>query len=145
MERVPADQQIVAVVPARGGSKSIPRKNIVMLAGKPLIAWTIECAQACRLIDRVVVSTENEEIASIARQCGAEVPFLRPSVLAQDDTPMLPVLQHVISEVETRGSRVGIVVLLQPTSPLRSAADIEACILPVKEGAVSATMTVCEV
>jgi CMP-N,N'-diacetyllegionaminic acid synthase len=137
--------QTVAIIPARGGSRSIPSKNIVELAGKPLIAWTIECARSCRLLDRVIVSTDSEEIAQIARQYGAEVPFLRPFALAQDDTPMLPVLQHVITAMETDGKVIDIVVLLQPTSPLRSVADIEACILPVKAGLASASMTVCEV
>src|SRR5690242_15380045 len=89
----------LAIIPARGGSKGLPGKNILPLQGKPLIAHTIEGARAAHCIHRVVVSTESTEIAQIARQYGAEVPFLRPAELAQDETPTLPVLQHALREL----------------------------------------------
>ena len=110
---------------ARGGSKSFPRKNLAPLAGRPLIAWTIEAALRCRAVDRVVVSTDDDEIAAVARAQGAEVPFLRPPELAQDDTPTMPVIVHALRWLETeQGYLPDAVVLLQPTSPLRTADDI---------------------
>ena len=84
----------LAVIPARGGSKGIPKKNIAPVAGKPLIAWTIEAALQSKKIQRVVVSTDDNEIAEVSRKFGAEVPFMRPNELAQDQTPSLPVIQH---------------------------------------------------
>src|SRR5919107_3363259 len=84
----------LAIIPARGGSKSVPRKNLKLLGGKPLIAWTIEAARAASELDRCIVSTDDEEIAEVARAHGADVPFLRPAELAQDSTPDLPVFQH---------------------------------------------------
>lgn len=111
----------IALIAARGGSKGLPKKNIRDLAGYPLIAWTIHAALECACIDRVIVSTDDEEIASIARQHGAEVPFLRPSELAQDDSSSIDVLLHALSCVEESE----VVTLLQPTSPLRSSQDIE--------------------
>jgi len=104
---------ILGVIPARGGSKGIPRKNIKNLLGKPLIKWSIEAAQNSKLIDRFVVSTDDEEIAQISKDCGAEV-LLRPSEYSTDDATTVSVLQHVISEIEA-----DIIVLLQPTSPVR--------------------------
>ncbi len=104
---------ILGVIPARGGSKGIPRKNIKKLLGKPLIKWSIEAAQNSNLIDRFVVSTDDEEIAKISKECGAEV-LLRPPEYATDDASTVSVLKHVISEINT-----DIVVLLQPTSPVR--------------------------
>ena len=88
------DKKILAVIPARGGSKGIPRKNIKNLGGKPLIAWTIECAQKSKYLDRIVVSTEDEEIAQVAKKWGADVPFMRPMELAQDDTPGVTPIVH---------------------------------------------------
>lgn len=121
--------RILAIIPARGGSKGVPRKNIRLLAGKPLIGWTIAAALAARGLDRVVVSTEDEEIARVAKEQGAEAPFPRPAELAADDTPTLPVLRHMVEELERReGYRPDAVMTLQPTSPLRQAADIDAAI-----------------
>jgi CMP-N,N'-diacetyllegionaminic acid synthase len=116
----------LAVVPARGGSKGIFRKNLCGLAGKPLIVWTILAArEACRL-ERIVVSTDDSEIADVSRAAGAEVPFLRPEALAQDETPMREVLAHCVAELaKTEGYRPDIVVTLQPTSPLRTSAQID--------------------
>lgn len=122
---------VLAVIPARGGSKGVPRKNLRAMAGKPLIAWTVEAARAVGdLIANVVVSTDDPEIAEAARSCGAYVPFLRPSHLAEDRTPMLPVLQHAVSLVEDEyNTRFDWVLLLQPTAPLREPADIRSALL----------------
>jgi CMP-N,N'-diacetyllegionaminic acid synthase len=119
------DHRFLAVVPARGGSKGVPRKNVRMLAGKPLIAWTIEQAFHSRYIDRVIVSSEDEEICQVAKQSGAEVPFVRPAELASDTASGVDVLCHA---VENAGADYDYVVLLQPTSPLRESTDIEAAI-----------------
>ena len=122
--------KILAVIPARGGSKGVPRKNIRPICGKPLIAYTIEAAlQVQHLFYRLIVSTEDEEIAAIARHNGAEVPFLRPIELSGDDVPTLPVLQHAVRFVEKQDDIIlDWVLLLQPTDPLRQAADIEAAL-----------------
>ena len=111
---------ILAVVPARGGSKSVPRKNVRLLGGHPLVAYSIAAGLQARQVERVLVSTDDEEIAEIGRRCGAEVPFLRPESLAQDDIPDLPVFQHALQWLEKEeGYRPEIVVHLRPTSPLR--------------------------
>lgn len=119
--------RFLGVIPARGGSKGVPGKNIRSLAGKPLIAWTIEAARDSGVIDRLVVSTDDPAIADVARQYSAEV-RMRPTVLAADDTPTRPVLEHVVRELEGEGDRFDAVVTLQPTSPLRLPRHIaEAC------------------
>ena len=118
---------ILGVTPARGGSKGIPRKNIRPLCGKPLIAWTIEAARASRLLDRYVVSTEDDEIATVARQCGAEV-LQRPPELATDETDTVPVLQHVLRQIPA-----DTLVLLQATSPIRDPQLIDRCIQQFRE------------
>jgi len=122
--------RILVIITARGGSKGVPRKNIRPLGGRPLIAWTIETALAIKdHVARVVVSTDDAEIAAISRTYGAEVPFLRPAELAQDTTKSLPVLQHAVQAIEQQdGSPVDWVLLLQPTTPFRSAEDIIACL-----------------
>lgn len=129
-----------ALIPARGGSKGIPRKNIRLMAGKPLIAWTIEAALRSALLDAVVVSTEDEEIADIARQAGALVPFLRPAALAQDATPGIDPVLHALRELP----QFDAVLLLQPTSPLRDTADIDGCLRLARERAASSVVSVCE-
>ncbi len=118
--------RVLAVITARGGSKSVPRKNLRPLGGKPLIVHTIEAALgAGGVLYRVVVSTEDAEIARISREAGAEVPFMRPPELATDDAPSLPVVQHATRFVETRdGVHLDWVMTLQPTTPFRDAADI---------------------
>src|SRR5262249_41989321 len=119
----------VAIVPARGGSKSIPRKNIRPLGGAPLIAYSIEAGLRARLVDRVIVSTDDEDIAAVARAWGADVPFLRPAALAGDNTPDLPVFQHAIGWLEANAGGVPeIVVQLRPTSPLRPPDCVDAAI-----------------
>lgn len=126
--------EILALIPARGGSKSIPRKNIRPFAGHPLIAYSIAAALASELVTRVVVSTDDEEIAAIAREYGAEVPFLRPFELAQDDTPDLPVFQHALYWLaEEEGYHPDIVVHLRPTSPLRQTGHIDQAVLQLLE------------
>ena len=128
--------KIVAIICARGGSKGVPRKNIRLLFDKPLIVHTIEVAMKCKLIDRVIVSTEDPEIAKIARANGAEVPFMRPEELALDNAPKLPVLKHAIHFLESTLKYVpDIIVDLDPTSPLRTEKDVENCIRIVEEGA----------
>lgn len=133
------------MIPARGGSKGIPRKNIRLLGGKPLIAWTIEAARQSRLLSRVILSTEDEEIAAVARQWGVEVPFLRPAELAQDDTPTLPVVEHAVRELQRQGNSFDAVCLLQPTAPLRKAAWIDGCIRLLEETGADAVVTVCRI
>jgi len=126
---------IVAFIFARGGSKSVPRKNLRLLAGKPLMAYAIETAYQSTLINRVIVSTEDEEIATIARHYGADVPFSRPAELAQDDSPEWLAWQHAIRTMQTLEPErtIDIFVSLPPTSPLRSADDVDACIRLLQE------------
>lgn len=119
--------KLLGVITARGGSKGIPEKNVKLLAGKPLIAYTIEAAERAGVFDRVVLSTDDGAIAELARNCGCEVPFIRPADLARDDTPHLPVLQHALAWLqEHEAYRPDAVMILQPTSPLRRAEDISA-------------------
>jgi len=132
----------VGLIPARGGSKGVPRKNVRLLCGKPLLAYTAEAALAARRLDRVILSTDDEEIAGIGRQYGVEVPFLRPAELAGDDTPTLPVVQHTLSYLEERGEKYDAICLLQPTSPLRRSADIDACIDLLEERGADCVVTV---
>ena len=115
----------LAIITARGGSKTLPRKNIKTLCGKPLIAWTIEHAQTSAYIDRTIVSTDDKEIAEIARQYGADAPFLRPEEFARDDSPSIDALMHAITWLEGRGEYYDIIVLLEPTSPLRKKTDLD--------------------
>lgn len=112
--------EVLAIIPARGGSKTIPRKNIKDFAGFPLIAYSIAAGRQSELVSRVMVSTDDEEIAQVARRYGAEVPFIRPAAHAQDQTPDLPVFEHALAWLEEhQGYRPDIVVQLRPTSPLR--------------------------
>lgn len=139
--------RVLAIIPARGGSKGVPRKNVRLAAGKPLIAHTIETALAARnLFYRVIVSTDDEEIARIAEKYGAEVPFLRPTDLASDSVPMLPVLQHAVRFVECE-SKVPLdwVCLLQPTDPLRNVRDIEEALRLGQRGGCDSVISVVQV
>jgi CMP-N,N'-diacetyllegionaminic acid synthase len=115
--------EVVGLIPAREGSKGIPRKNLAPLAGKPLLAWTIEAAQESTTVTRTVVSTDWEEAAELARQVGAEV-LGRPPDLAADETPMLDVVRHALAEL----GGCDALVLLQPTSPLRRAEHVDAAV-----------------
>lgn len=120
----------LAVIPARGGSKGIPRKNIKMIAGKPLLAWSIEAAKESKLIDRLVVSTEDKEIADIAKEYGAEV-LNRPAQLASDEASTVSVLQHILKDIDANA-----IVLLQATSPVRDSGLIDQCIQKFQETGV---------
>ena len=129
---------VLAVIPARGGSKGVPGKNIRALASLPLIGHSIRLAKMCREVARCVVSTDSEEIAAAARDCGGEVPFLRPAELARDDTPMWPVLRHALREVESLDQRrYGSVLLLSPTSPGRLPEDVSRAVRMLEEDSVS--------
>ena len=131
----------LALIPARGGSKGIPRKNIRSIAGKPLIAWTIEAARAAEGIERVVVSTEDEEIAEVAREWGAESPFMRPAELASDEAPGIAPVLHAVEQLPGHDD----LVLLQATSPLRTAAQIDALLAFARESGASSVVSVREV
>ncbi|MBI2677662.1 MAG: acylneuraminate cytidylyltransferase family protein [Candidatus Koribacter versatilis] len=121
--------RLLAVIPARGGSKGLPGKNIRSLAGVPLLVHAIELARHSPEVTDTLISTDSDEIAEVARSAGAEVPFLRPEELARDDTPTLPVLQHAVRwHEEAIGKRVDSVLLLQPTGPLRLPEDIRAAV-----------------
>lgn len=120
-----AGERVLAVVPARGGSRGIPRKNIVPVGGKPLIAWTADAALASSVVDRAILSSEDAEILEAGRAAGLDTPFVRPAELARDDTPGIDPVLHALDVLEAEGETFGWVVLLQPTSPLRSAADID--------------------
>lgn len=135
---------ILAIIPARSGSKSIKDKNIKPLGGKPLIAWSIKTGLNCNKIDKVVVSTDSQNYTRIAKRYGAEV-ILRPEDLAQDETPMVSVLQHAVNELEKSGKKISIVVLLDPTSPLRTVEDIEKCLKRLKEPETDSVVTITEV
>jgi CMP-N,N'-diacetyllegionaminic acid synthase len=122
------DKKILAVVPARGGSKGLPKKNIRPLLGKPLIAWSIEQAQASKYIDKVVVSTDDKEISEVAVTYGADVPFMRPDELAQDGTLSIDVILHCINYFESVKDKYDIIVMVEPTSPLRETEDLDKAI-----------------
>lgn len=137
--------RLLGLIPARRGSKGIPRKNLVTLAGRPLLAWTVEAALHSERLDRVVVSTDSPEIAEVARSLGAEVPFLRPADLATDEVPMLPVVAHAIAALSKEGYETDGVVLLQPTSPLRSAVRIDEAVQIMEGTRADAVVSVVQV
>ena len=121
--------KLLGLITARGGSKGLPGKNIKQRGGKPLIAWTIDAARASRKIDRIIVSTDDEQIADVASHYGAEVPFLRPAELAKDDTPHMDVIEHALHFLrDTEGAMPELMMLLQPTCPMRCADDIDAAV-----------------
>lgn len=136
---------VVAIVPARAGSKGIPGKNLIACGGRPLIAHSILAAREAARVDRVIVSTDDEGIATVAREWGAEVPFLRPAELANDETPMLGVLLHALSWLEAAGETVEALVLLQPTSPLRRAVHVDEAIEMFFRNRASSVVSVVEV
>lgn len=117
--------KVLAIIPARGGSKGVPDKNIRLLRGKPLITYTISAALQSQLLSKVIVSTDSEKIAEIATRWGADVPFIRPDELAQDNTPTLPVLQHALQFLAKHNEYFDAVCLLQPTSPFRPSGFID--------------------
>jgi CMP-N-acetylneuraminic acid synthetase len=146
-EHAQTKEKILAVIPARGGSKGVPRKNVRLICGRPLISYTIETVlKVQHLLYRVIVSSEDEEIAAIARQYGADVPFLRPSELSGDEVPTLPVLQHAVKFVERQdGIILDWVLLLQPTDPFRSVEDIKAALALARQGGCDSVISVVQV
>ncbi len=132
----------LGIIPARGGSKGVPNKNARPLCGKPLLQYTIEAAQVAQRLDHVILSTDSAEIAAIGHECGVDMPFMRPADLAQDDTPMLPVIQHAVSSLEALGEVYDLICLLQPTSPLRDAPMIDGCIQLLLERQADSVFTV---
>lgn len=141
-EPAQAGLRVLGLIPARGGSKGVPRKNILVLCGKPLLEYTAAAAMGAQRLARVVLTTEDDEIAEVGRRCGLEVPFVRPAELARDETPMLPVVVHALQWLEDRGSRFDAVCLLQPTNPLRRSEDIDACVALLEEKKADAVVTV---
>jgi CMP-N,N'-diacetyllegionaminic acid synthase len=138
------NRETLAVIPARGGSKRVPRKNIQPVGGRPLIAWTIEAARSAPGITRIVVSTDSDEIADVSKHYGAEVPMLRPSSLARDETPGIEPVVHAVEWLdEHEHYRPDCVILLQPTSPLRTAADVEGALALMWHRASGAVVSVC--
>ena len=134
--------RVLGLIPARGGSKGIRDKNIRPLRGRTLLEYAARAASASGVIDRTVLSTDSEQIAAEGRRLGVEVPFIRPAELARDDTPMLPVIEHAVDFLEQRGWQPEIVVLLQPTSPLRKADHIRNAVQELRESAADSVVTV---
>lgn len=135
------DKKILAIIPARGGSKRLPHKNILPLDDKPLLAWSIESAQKSKYIDRVILSSDDEEIVAVAKEYGADVPFIRPSELAKDETRSIDVVIHALQELQESYEYV---ILLQPTSPLRTQEDIDRAIELCLEKDATSIIGVCE-
>lgn len=137
--------KVLGIIPARGGSKGIPDKNLRELAGKPLLAYAQEAASASGVIDRLVLSTDSPAIADLGRSLGLEVPFMRPAEFAGDESPMLGVLQHAVAQMEGTAWRPDAVVLLQPTSPLRRPEHIRKAIELLKDGQCDSVVSVVEI
>ena len=136
---------VLAIVPARGGSKGVPGKNLRPLAGRLLIEYATEAARRSGVVDRTILSTDSAEIADAGRRIGMDVPFVRPAELSQDESPMLGVIQHAVRELETRGFTPQIVVLLQPTSPLRRPEHVRKAVELLRETGADSVVTVVEV
>jgi len=126
-------RRVLAIVPARRGSKGLPLKNIRLLNGKPLLAWPIKAALGSAFVDRVIISTDDAEFAAIARRHGADAPFLRPANLALDETPSIDFILHAIQTLEAQGETYDYIVLLEPTSPLTEASDVDAALTTLHE------------
>ena len=138
--------KILGIITARGGSKGIPGKNLKPLGGRPLLAYTVDAARDCGALDRVILSTEDPVIADAARALGCEVPFMRPAELSRDETPHLPVIQHAAEWMrEHAGYQPDAVMILQPTSPLRSADDITAAARLLESTGADSVVSVSEV
>ncbi len=136
---------VLGLVPARSGSKGVPGKNVRPLAGHPLLEYTARAARESGVLDRIILSTDSAEIAEVGRRAGLEVPFMRPPALAADDTPMLPVIQHALTEVSGDGWLPDVVVLLQPTSPLRRPDHIRDAVSMLRDTSADSVVTVIEV
>ena len=138
--------KVLGVITARAGSKGLPGKNVKLLAGKPLLAYTVEAARASSALDALILSTEDEQIADVGRQLGCDVPFIRPRDLAQDDTPHLPVIQHAVRWMAERAKySCDAVMILQPTSPLRTADDIRSAIDLLERSGADSVVSASEV
>lgn len=138
--------EILGIIPARGGSKAIPMKNLALLAGKPLLFYTAAVARESQLLTRTIVSTDHEEIADAAKKFGMDMPFVRPAEYAQDDTPALAVVRHALAHLEKEEKYIpDIVVYLQPTSPLRRAEHIDGTIRALLETNADSAVSVVEV
>jgi CMP-N,N'-diacetyllegionaminic acid synthase len=136
--------KVLGLVPARAGSKGLPGKNTRLLHGQPLLAYVAEAARASGVVDRVVLSTDAEEIAKVGQACGLEVPFFRPVELAGDDTPMLPVIEHAVATLASSGWEADVIVLLQPTSPLRRGEHIRRSVALLRETQADSIVSVVE-
>jgi CMP-N,N'-diacetyllegionaminic acid synthase len=134
--------RFLAIIPARGGSKGVPRKNIRLVAGRPLVAWTILAAQHSACLDRIVLSTEDQEIASVAQELGVEV-LIRPERLASDTTPTRDVLVHHVKEMAAEGYHPEAVITLQPTSPLRQAHHISSAVEVFSNDSIADSLVSC--
>jgi len=140
------DKKILAVIPARGGSKGIPNKNIVEIGGNPLIKYTIDTALGSEMLTHCVVSTDSDEISDVAKSCGALVPFKRPKHLSDDKALSLPVMQHAVEFMEAeQGYQYDLVIMLQPTTPLRQTKDIDNAINLLFDGNADSVISVFEV
>ncbi len=139
------DKYILCIIPARGGSKRLPGKNIKPLLGVPLIGYGIKAAKQSKYIDRVVVSTDDEDIAKVAKEQGAEVPFMRPAELASDTATTLSALQHAVSEIEKNGKKIDTIVLIQPTVPGILTEDVDATIEKLFSSGAGSAITVCPI
>ena len=139
-------KKVLGLIPARGGSKGVPRKNIKILGGRPLLYYTAKPALESKLLNKVIISTEDQEIADIARTLGIEVPFLRPQELALDTTPTLPALIHALEFMKNElNEEYDYLCLLQPTNPLRDVETIDACIAKIIEEDLDSVFTTLEV
>jgi CMP-N,N'-diacetyllegionaminic acid synthase len=137
-------RSIIALIPARAGSKGLPGKNIKQLLGKPLIAWSIGHAKKSKYVDKVIVSTDSRDIAKIALKYGAETPFIRPKTLATDKAKGIDVVTHAINRLEADGEKIDLLVLLQPTSPLRAPEDVDEAVELLFRKKARAVVSVCE-
>jgi len=139
------NKKILCIIPARGGSKRLPGKNIKLLNGMPLIGYAIAAAKCSQYIDKVIVSTDDETIACVAREQEAEVPFMRPAELALDTVHTAPVLQHAVKQTETEGLHFDFIVLMQPNSPGVLTQDVDSAIEELERSGANSCVSVCEI
>lgn len=139
------NKKLLAIVPARGGSKRLPNKNILKLGGRPMIEWTLDAASKSKYLDHIIVSTDSVEIAKVCRNKGVDVPFLRPEKLSTDDASSIGVVCHGVEFLEKQGRNYDYVVLLQPTSPLRTSVYIDEALEYLELMDADAVISVCEV
>ena len=134
--------ETIAIIPARGNSKSVPRKNLVKIGGIPMINYTIKESLKCKLIDRTICSTEDKEIAKVAKKAGAEIPFMRPKKLSRDKSHTSEVIYHAVKFLEKQKIKIKLIVILQATSPLRKAKDITKAIKKINSSKYGSVVTV---